>query len=43
VNAAIDQPPRHNAEALGIEIPQIDHIYRHGPNLTRCGPGLRAE
>jgi hypothetical protein len=35
MNAAIDQPPRHDAEALRIEIPKINYIDGHGPNLTR--------
>jgi len=35
VNAAIDQPPRHDAEALRIEIAKIDDIDGHEPNLTR--------
>jgi hypothetical protein len=35
MNAAIDQPPRHDAEALRIEIAEIDHIDGHEPNVTR--------
>jgi hydroxyacylglutathione hydrolase len=35
MNAAIDQPPRHDAEALRIEIAEIDHIDGHAPNVTR--------
>jgi hypothetical protein len=43
MNAAIDQPPRHDAEALRVEISQIDHIDGHGSSLTRRRPGWRAE
>jgi hypothetical protein len=34
LNAAIDQPPRHDAEALRIEIAEIDDIDCHGRNLS---------
>src|ERR1035437_9407826 len=36
MNAAIDQPPRHDAEALRIEIAEVDDIKGHELNLTRC-------
>jgi hypothetical protein len=35
VDAAIDQPPRHDAEALRIEIAEVDDIDGHELNLTR--------
>src|SRR5262249_34793955 len=34
-DAAIDQLPRHGAEALRIEITEIDDVDAHGSNLTR--------
>jgi hypothetical protein len=37
MNAAIDQPPRHDAEALRIEIAEIDDIDGHEANVTRRG------
>ena len=43
MNAAIDQPPRHDAEALRIEHAEIDDIDGHDPNLTRRQPARRAE
>src|ERR1700694_3467196 len=35
MNAAIDQPPCHDTEALRIEIAEVDDIDGHGHNLTR--------
>jgi hypothetical protein len=43
VNAAIDQPPRHDAEALRIEIAEVDDIDGHATNLTRRRQPRRAE
>jgi hypothetical protein len=43
VNTAIDQPPRHDAEALRIEIAEIDDIDGHDANLTRRGAARDAE
>jgi hypothetical protein len=34
VDAAVDQPPRHDAEALRIEIAQIDDVDAHGMILS---------
>src|SRR5882724_8763612 len=34
LDAAIDQPPRHDTEALRVKIAEINDV--HGPNLT-CG------
>jgi hypothetical protein len=35
MNAAINQPARHDAEALRIEPAKIDDIDGHGANVTR--------
>jgi hypothetical protein len=35
VNAAIDQAPRHNAEALRIKVAKVDDIDGHGAILSR--------
>jgi hypothetical protein len=35
MNAAIDQPPRHDAEALRIEIAEVDDVDGHDGNVTR--------
>jgi hydroxyacylglutathione hydrolase len=43
VNAAIDQPPRHDAEALRIETAKIDDIDGHGANVTRRCAARSAE
>ena len=29
-NAAADEAPRHDAQALGVEIAQIDDVHGHG-------------
>ena len=40
-DAAVDQPPRHDAEAARIEIAEVDDVDGHGFNLTqRCSPGV---
>jgi hypothetical protein len=36
-NAASDKPTRHDAEALGIEIAQIDDIDGHGKTVAWIG------
>jgi hypothetical protein len=43
MDAAIDQPPRHDAEALRIEITEIDDIDCHKSNLTRSYSQMGAE
>jgi hypothetical protein len=43
MNAAIDQPPRHDAEALRIEIAEVDDIDGHGRNVTRRCASMRPE
>jgi hypothetical protein len=43
MNAAIDQPPRHDAEALRIEIAEINDIDGHALNVTRRRTSLRPE
>jgi hypothetical protein len=43
MNAAIDQPPRHDTEALRIEITEINDIDRHEFNLTRSFTRMRPE
>jgi hypothetical protein len=43
VNATIDQPPRHDAEALRIEVAEIDDIDGHELNLTRRRVARSAE
>src|SRR6266436_1747893 len=43
MDAAIDQPPRHDAEALRIEIAEIDDIDGHALNVTRRRASLRPE
>jgi hypothetical protein len=43
MNAAIDQPPRHDAEALRIEISEINDIDCHKSNLTRSHCQKRGE
>src|SRR6476660_1298032 len=43
MNAAIDQSPRHDTEALRIEITEVDDIDGHGPNLPRRGSARLAE
>src|SRR5258708_20070657 len=43
VNAAIDQPPGHDAEALRIKIAEVDDIDGHVLNLTRCRASLLPE
>jgi hypothetical protein len=43
MNAAIDQPPRHDAEALRIEVTEIDDIDCHTFNLTRSPRQKRSE
>jgi hypothetical protein len=43
MNAAIDQPPRHDAEALRIETAEIDHVQGHALNVTRGRAALRPE
>jgi hypothetical protein len=43
MNAAIDQAPRHHAEALRIEIPQVNHVNAHATNLARCTAPMRVE
>jgi hypothetical protein len=43
MNAAIDQPPRHDAEALRIEIAEIDDIDGHALNLTCRGTSRRPD
>jgi hypothetical protein len=35
MNAAIDEPPRHDPEALRIEIAEVDDIDGHDANVTR--------
>src|SRR5262249_6795219 len=42
-DAAVDQLPRHNAEALRIEVAEIDDVDAHDPNLTRPVDARRAE
>src|SRR5204862_2180803 len=40
-DAAVDQLPRHDAEAARIEITEVDDVDGHGRNLTRrCSRGL---
>src|ERR1700753_824564 len=43
LDAAIDQPPRHDAEALRIEIAEVDHVDGHVSNLSRQNRTARAE
>src|SRR5260370_5041230 len=43
MNAAIDQPPRHDAEALRIEIAEIDDIDGHEFNVTCRWASTRPE
>jgi hypothetical protein len=43
MNAAIDQSSRHDAEALRIEIAEIDDIDGHDANVTRQGLARGAE
>jgi hydroxyacylglutathione hydrolase len=40
---AIDQSPRHDAEAFRIEVAEIDDIDAHDVNLPRGNPSGRAE
>jgi hypothetical protein len=35
LDAAVDQPPRHDTETLRIEITQLDYVDRHDPLLAR--------
>jgi hypothetical protein len=42
-DAAIDELPRHDAEAPRIEVTQIDHIDAHDIILTRGAPKPRSE
>src|SRR5712664_858588 len=43
MDAAIDQPPRHDAEALRIEIAEIDDIDGHEFNVTCRWASMRPE
>jgi hypothetical protein len=37
------EAPRHVAEALRVEIAEIDHIKRHGAKLTQIAPRRRSK